>query len=1041
MIRGIVALGLKFRVLAIGAAVAVIGLGVTQLPTAPVDVFPEFAPPQVEIQAEALGLSAAEVEQLITVPIEQDLLNGVAWLDQIRSESAPGLSSIDLTFKPGTDLLQARQAVQERLTQAHALPNVGGGPVMLQSTSSTSRVMMIGLKANDLSLIDLSVLARWKIRPKLMGVPGVANVAIWGQRDRQLQVQVDSGRLRDNGVTLTQVLTTAGNALWVSSLSFVEASTPGTGGFVDLPTQRLSIQHILPITTANDLAAVTVEDLKGGQTKRLGDVANVVEDHQPLIGDTVLDSGQGLMLMIEKTPDADTVAVTKAVEDAMSALKPGLTGVQVDTTVHRPASYITSALGNLGKWALISLIGIAVLLGLALFSLRAALVGFLAIGLSLITAAYVLYLRGTTFNLMVLTGLVVALGVIIDDAVSDVDTIRRRLRRHRDEGDDTPMSTVLADALAVVRGPTFFATLVLLLAPLPLLAIDSVAGAFWTPVVLSYALAVAASTAVALMVTPALSMLLLARGPVRRRTNPLVSLAHKAFDSLSTVFLKVRGTVFIAVGVLVLAALAVIPQLGSQALVPSVRDRNLLVHWEAAPGTSLSEMSRITTAATNDLRGLPGVRDVGAHIGRAVAADQIVNVNSGELWVDLADSADYDSTFAAVNRVLRAYPGLRSDVLTYQQDRIDQVQAGTTDALTVRVYGIDLGTLRDKAQEVRQAISGIDGLVDAQVHTQPEEPTLEVKVNLDASQRYGIKPGDVRRAAATFFSGLAVGSLYEEQKIFDVVVWGTPETRGNPAALNDLLIDTPAGDHVRLGDIATVQVTPSPTVIKHDDTSRAVDVTANVRGRSLSSVLDQVRSRVSTVTMPLEYRAEVLSDGAARQDTAWRVAGLGLVVLTGIFLLLQAAFRSWRLATMALLTLPLALVGGVVVAWPVGGLTSLSAVIGLLMVFGIAARNVVVLVRSFQVAEQSQERNVELVTQVTRQRVGPVVLTAVTVAGVLVPVLLLGNVAGLEVLRPLAAVALGGLVTSTALTLLIVPALYLRFAPRASQHAMADELD
>jgi CzcA family heavy metal efflux pump len=1041
MIRGIVALSLKFRVLVIGAAAAIIGLGLTQLSTAPTDVFPEFGPPQVRIQAEALGLSAAEVEQLITVPIEQDLLNGVAWLDQIRSESAPGLSSIDLTFTPGTDLLQARQAVQERLTQAHALPNVGGGPVMLQSTSSTSRVMMVGLKAKDLSLVDLSVLARWKIRPKLMGVPGVANVAIWGQRDRQLQVQVDPGKLRDNGVTLAQVLSTTGNALWVSSLSFVEASTPGTGGFVDMPTQRLSIQHVLPITTANDLSAVTVEDLQAGTTKRLGDVATVVEDHQPLIGDTVVDAGQGLMLVVEKTPDADTVAVTRAVEDAMATLQPGLTGVQVDTTVHRPATFITTALGNLGTWALIGLIGIAVLLGLALFSLRAALVGFVAITLSLLTAMYVLYLRGTTFNLMVLAGLVVALGVIVDDAVTHVDTVRRRLRQHRDEGATTSVSTVAAEALAAVGGPTFYATFILVLAPLPLLAIGGVAGAFWTPAVLSYVLAVAVSAAVALTVTPALSVLLLARGPLRRRRNPLVSSAHRVFDRTAAVFLRRRASVFVALGVLVLAALAVIPQLGGQPLVAPVRDRNLLVHWEAAPGTSLSEMTRITTAASRDLRAIPGVRDVGAHIGRAVAGDQVVNVNSSELWVDLAESADYDGTVAAVNHAVRAYPGLRSDVLTYQQDRLDQEQSGTADALTVRVYGIDLDTMRAKAREVSQSISGIEGVVDAKVHVQPEEPTMEVKVDLAAAQRYGIRPGDVRRAAATFFSGLAVGSLYEDQKIFDVVVWGAPQTRGNPTALNDLLIDTPSGDHVRLGEIAGVRVVPYPTVIKHDDTSRTVDVTANVRGRGLGTVLDQVRDRVAKIAMPLEYRAEVLSDGAARQDVAWRVAGLTLIVLVGIFLLLQAALRSWRLATGVLLVLPLALAGGVLVAWSVGGLTTLGPFVGLLAVFGIAVRNTILLVRTYQAAELTRPRSVELVTELTRQRVGPVVLTAATVAVALVPLVLMGDIAGLEVLRPLAAVALGGLVTSTLLTLLVVPALYLRFAPRPGQLAAADGLD
>jgi Cu/Ag efflux pump CusA len=329
VIRGLVLLSMKFRVLVVGAAVLVLGLGITQVRNASVDVLPEFAPPQVEIQAEALGLSAAEVEQLITVPLEQDLLNGIPWLDQIRSESVPGLSSIDLIFQRGTNILTARQFVSEHLSQAHALPQVGTPPVMVQPVSSLSRVMMIGLGAKDLSLIDLSILARWKIRPRLLGLPGVANVAIWGQRDRQLQVQVDPARLRQYGVSLNQVIDTTGNALWVSPLTFVEASTPGTGGFIDTSTQRFAIQHVLPITTAAGLAAVSVEDTQG-KTLRLGQIANVVEDHQPLIGDAVLGEGPGLMLVIEKFPEANTHAVTKAVEDALNQMRPGLSGIQID---------------------------------------------------------------------------------------------------------------------------------------------------------------------------------------------------------------------------------------------------------------------------------------------------------------------------------------------------------------------------------------------------------------------------------------------------------------------------------------------------------------------------------------------------------------------------------------------------------------------------------------------------------------------------------------------------------------------------------------
>ncbi|MDT4948507.1 MAG: hypothetical protein QOJ37_1102, partial [Pseudonocardiales bacterium] len=407
MINAIVALSLKMRVLVIGATVILLGLGVANLRRAAVDEFPEFAPPQVEVQAEALGLSAAEVEQLITVPLEQDLLNGVPWLDQIRSESVPGLSTIDMTFERGTELLKARQMVQEHLTQAHALPQVGTPPVMVQPTASTGRVLTVALGAKDLSLIDLSILARWKIKPRLEGLPGVANVAIWGQRDRQLQVQVDPQKLRHLGVTLSQVISSTGNALWVSPLTFVEASTPGTGGFVDTPNQRFGIQHVTPITTASSLSAVSIEDT-GGRRLTLGEVANVVEDHQPLIGDAVLDDRPGLMLVIQKFPGANTREVTKDIEDALNEMRPGLAGVTIDTTVYRPATFIDTALHNLAGQAALGLILVALVLGAFLLSWRLALLSLVTLSLSLISAAYLLYLLGVTFNVMVLAGLTAA---------------------------------------------------------------------------------------------------------------------------------------------------------------------------------------------------------------------------------------------------------------------------------------------------------------------------------------------------------------------------------------------------------------------------------------------------------------------------------------------------------------------------------------------------------------------------------------------------------------------------------------------------------
>ena len=1026
MIRGLITLSMKFHVLVVGAAVLVLALGITQIRKASVDVLPEFAPPQVEVQAEALGLSAAEVEQLITVPLEQDLLNGLPWLDQIRSESLPGLSSIDLVFRRGTDIIKARQFVAEHLSQAHALPQVGTPPVMVQPVSSLSRVMMVGLAAKDISLIDLSILARWKIKPRLLGLPGVANVAIWGQRDRQLQVQVDPARLRQFGISLNQVIETTGNALWVSPLTFVEASTPGTGGFIDTSTQRLAIQHVLPITTASDLASVSVEDTQG-KTLRLGQVAKVVEDHQPLIGDAVLGSGPGLMLVIEKFPEANTRAVTRAVEDALAQMKPGLSGIQIDTTVYRPASFLHTALDNLRWWGLISLLLVAALLAAFWLSWRMALISVISISCSLVAAAYLLYLRGATFNMMVLAGLAVALAIVIDDAVVGVDAIRRRLRQARALGESAPTTGVVAEASLAVRGPLVYATLVLLLAAVPGLALDGVSGAFAKPLVWSYVLAVAVSAAVALIVTPAFAFLLLADEPIRRPARGLAPLVVRGYDKLIARHVDRPRGAYVAFGILLLAGLAILPQLTARATLPKLQDRDLLVRWQAAPGTSLPEMSRITASASQELRALPGVRNVGSHVGRALMSDQTVNVNAAEIWASVAGSADYRATASAINRVIHAYPGLRGHAQTYAQARVKAADTGTHSDVVVRVYGNDLAGLRRTADEVRRTLSGVKGIVAPTVEAQAEEPTIQIQVDLAKAQKYGIRPGDVRRASATFLAGLPVGSLYEEQKIFDVVVWGAPTVRHTPSDVANLPIDVPGGGRVRLGDVATVQIGPYPTVIKHDNVSRSLDVTASVRGRSLDAVVGEVKNRVRAMAMPLEFHAEVRSDTQRQQQGQfWRVGAVAFAVALGIFLVLQAAFGSWRLAALLFLTLPVSVVGGVLAAGLVGGVRSLGALMGLLAIFAIAARNNVLLIRTFG---RSAPPDADLVVRVTRDRVAPIVLTALTMVAALLPLLFLGRVAGTEALFPFAVVVMGGLVTSTLLSVLIVPPLYLRFAP------------
>jgi Cu/Ag efflux pump CusA len=987
----------------------------------PVDVLPEFTPPHVEVQTEALGLSAEEVEQLITVPMEQDLLNGVPWLKTIHSKSVPGLSSILMTFDAGTDLVRARQMVTERLAQAFALPHVSKPPTMLQPLSSTGRVMMIGLASKDVSLIQMGVLARWTIVPRLMGVPGVANVSIWGQRDRQLQVQVDPQRLKDNHVSLLQVLETAGNALWVSSLSFVEASTPGTGGFIDTAQQRLGIRHLSPIVTAEGLAQVPVEDT----TLHLGDVATVVEDHQPLIGDASTNDEPSLLLVVEKFPGANTLEVTNGVEEALAALQPGLTGIEMNQAIYRPASFIEMALGNV---TLALLIGAALLLlGLAalLFNWRSALISLIAVLSALIVGGLVLYLRGATINTMMLTGFAIAIGVVVDDAIVDVENVVRRLWQARGAEIEKSSAAIILEAAAEIRSPMVYATLILVLAIVPVFFIEGMAGTFVQPLALSYLLAVLAAMLVALTLTPALCMVLLWKRPVERGAAPLAARLQSSYGRGLARLLERPRLMLAAIALITIAGLAMVPFLNQSAL-PSFKEHNLLVHLSGAPGISQPEMSRIAHRVSQELRSIAGVGGVGTHVGRAVQGDQIVNVSSAELWVIIDPAADYDTTTAIVKQAIGKYPGIHHDVQTYLDETTSVLAAQPNDSLTVRVFGDTTDGLRGAAEQVKQAIAGVAGVADARIDLPVQQPTLEVEVDLAKAQNYGIKPGDVRRAAATLLSGIQVGNLFEEQKVFEVVVWGTPDTRHSLSSVRDLLVDTPSGAQVRLGDVAEVRIVPSLSIIRHDAVKRYFDVVASVRGRALGAVAADIDGQLKQISFPLEYHAEVLGDYVGQQAAQWRLLSLALAALLGIFFLLQAAYGSWRLALLSLLTLPAALAGGLLVAM-LGGIVSLAALSGLLAVLGIAVRHQIGLIKHYQylLKHEGESFGIGLALRGGRERLGSIAITTISTALVLLPMIFLGDVPGLEIVRPMAMVALGGLVSATIVDLFILPALYL----------------
>ena len=1040
MLRWIIGSSLKFRFVVVGLAAGLMFFGVGSLRDMPVDVFPEFAPPRVEVQTLALGMSASEVEALVTIPLEQ-ALTGIPRLDTLRSKSVEQLSSIEMIFEPGADLLEARQLVAERIsTVTPSLPRWAAPPFMIQPLSATSRVMKIGLSSDTVPLMDMSMTAYWKIRARLLRVPGVANVPIWGERLKMIQVQVDPQRLRKLDLPLDDVMASTADALDAGLLQFSDGAVIGTGGWIETEENRLAVRHVLPIFTPEDLAQVVIEE-RNGEPLRLGDVATVKFDHQLLHGDAVINDGPGLMLIVEKLPWGNTLDVTRGVEAALDELRPGLPGIEIDPEIFRPATFIEDSIDNLSEAIIIGAILMILMLGAFLYEWRTALISVVAIPLSFIAAGLVLHLRGATINTMILAGLVIALGDVVDDAIINIENVVRRLREARKNGSNKSTARIIFEASLEVRSAIVYATLIEVAAIAPIFLLGGLSGSFFQPLAMSYALALLASMVVALTVTPAMSLIFFRSArSLQHRESPLVPPMQRAYAWLLHKIIYRPRRAYAAVGMTAILGFTALPLLG-QSLLPSFKERDFLMHWLTKPGTSHPEMIRTTTRACIELRTIPGVRNCGVHIGQAFNADEVVGIDFAEIWISVDPSVDYDQTIARIQEAVDGYPGLYRDVLTYLKERIREVLTGTSEAVVVRIYGPDLEQLRTTATDVEQILADIPGTTEVHSDFQEEIPQVQVEVDLTAAQRYGLKPGDVRRAAATLVGGEEVGDVFYGGRAYDVQVWSTPETRQNLTDIENLLLDTPSGEHVLLKDIADVRITPTPNVIHHEATARNIDVGANLDGtRDLGSVVADLERRLESYELPLEFRAELLGEFTERQAAQTRLLIFAGAAGVAILLLLQASFSSWRLASLAFATLPIALVGGVLAAYLGGGVISLGSLVGFLTVLGIVARNGIMLISHYQHLEQFEgvPFGPGLVIRGARERLVPIMMTVLTTGLALIPLIVAGAIPGQEIEHPMAVVILGGLITATLLNLFVVPALYLRFGKgRGDQGVLA----
>ncbi|HKQ56855.1 MAG TPA: efflux RND transporter permease subunit [Candidatus Eisenbacteria bacterium] len=1028
MFRWIVGSSLKYRFIVLAIAGALMLVGADQMRDMPVDVFPEFAPPIVEIQTPCLGLSPTEVEALVTIPLEQALA-GLPDLDILRSKSVTDLSSVKMIFKRGSDPMAVRQHVQEGLALViGVIPKDVGPPVMLQPLSATARFMKIGVSSKTVSMVDQSMIAYWTIRPRLLAVKGVANVAIWGERIKMPQVQVDPARLRQHGVTVEQVMDATSDALEAGLMTHSDGAMIGTGGFIATPNQQIGIRNKLSIVDPDGLGEVSITG-RGGERLQLKDVAVLTTGHQPLVGDGVINGGEGLLLIVEKFPWANTLQVTKGVDDALASLKPGLPNLTIDPTIFRPASFVEISIHNLSKSLLLGCLLVVMVLALFLLEWRVALITCVAIPLSLMAAMLVLYLTGTTINTMILAGFVIALGALVDDAIIDIENVMRRLREHRRTGGTKSIARVILDSSLEVRQAIVYATLIDVVALLPVFFLGGLSGAFFQPLAVSYSLSLLASMFVALTVTPAMALILLSKAPLREHDSPVVRwLQHHYSRALSTIVPRPKA-IYATVAVVVLAGAIVFPRLG-QSLLPDFKERDFLMHWLTEPGTSVTEEFRISAAACDEIMKIPGVRNSGSHIGQALIMDEVYGVYFGENWISIDPSVDYDKTLKAVQSAVDGYPGLVRDVQTYLKERIREVLTGSPTAITIRIFGDDLKVLRAKADSLKHAMEDVPGVVDLKVESLKEIAQIDVKVDLERAYKYGIKPGDVRRTAAAMVTGTEVGDIFRDGKAYDVNVWSIPECRNSVSDIQNMLVDTPEGGQMRLSELADVKLVATPNAVERWQMKRKIDVRANVRGRDLGSVVRDVEKKVAAIEFPKGYHPEMLGEYAERQAAQKRMRTLTVVAVLGVLLLLQASFMDWRLALVGFLALPAALVGGVLAAFLGDGVISLGTTVGFLTVLGIAARNGIMLINHYQHLERHEGEpfGLNLVIRGARERISPIMMTVLCTGLALVPLLVAGTIPGHEIEHPMAVVIMGGLVTSTLLNLFILPTLYLRFA-------------
>ena len=1030
MLNRIIEWALRNRLLVLIVASALLIYGGIVTYRAHVDVFPDLTAPTVTILTESHGLAPEEVESLVTLPIEA-AMNGTAGVFRVRSNSAIGISIVFVEFEFGTDIYRARQLLTEKLQQVRLPANVPP-PVLGPISSTMGEIMLISMTSKATSPMELRSIADWVVRPRLLGVSGVSQVMIIGGETKQYQVLVDPGKLADYKLTLEEVTKAV-------SASNANAS----GGFLERPNEEFLIRARARLYSVEDLANSVVA-VREGTPILLSNIATVQQGPALKRGDGSFNMQPAVVATIQKQPNANTLELTEQIEQTLATLKPTLPAdVTIDTKAFQQADFIKRAISNV-NWSLVEGgVMVSIVLFLFLWNFRTTFISLTAIPLSLVTAILVMSYFGITVNTMTLGGLAIAIGALVDDAIIDVENVFRRLKQNAHSPTPEPVTRVIFKASSEIRNSILFATLIIVLVFLPLFSLGGFEGRMFAPLAFAYIISITASLFVALTVTPVLCYYLLGHSKLLQdeRDSRLVALLKRRYARDLNWTLRHPYKIIGTSAVMLLVAVLLFPLMGREFL-PPFNEGALNINCSLPPGSSLQESNRIGSILETVVHEVPEVVSTTRRTGRAELDEHAAGVNTSEIEVVTKESErPHSEMMEEVRQKLARIPGVTVEVGQPISHRIDHLLSGTRAQIAIKLFGSDLATLRNKAGEIRDAMSGVPGIVDLLVEPQVGVPQVQVNMDRKAAAAVGLTAEQLAETVDTAFNGNAASQVLEEQRTYDVLVRFDDTARQSVATISNTLIDAPTGLKVPIAQVAQVRVDQGPNTINRENVQRRIIVQANVADRDLGSVIEDVRTAITQkVQLPQGYFVQYGGQFESQEKASRQILLLSIVAIAGIFLLLYIALKSVRSAFLVMANLPLALIGGVVMVFLSGGTLSIASLVGFITLFGIATRNGIMLISHY--SHLMTEEGVgfrDAIVQGSMERLSPILMTALVTGVGLFPLALGVGDPGKEIQQPMAVVILGGIFTSTFLNMIVIPALYLKYG-RAEAFARSREM-